>query len=60
MSTKIHATVDESSNFIKLLLTADHASEHGQANALNEGFDVDMLWLTRGMIVIGLLRCLKK
>lgn len=48
MSTKIHATVDALGNPIRLLLTAGHASEYGQANALIEGFDVDYVLADKG------------
>ena len=48
MSTKIHATVDALGNPVRLLLTAGQASEHGQANALIEGFDVDYVLADKG------------
>ena len=48
LNTKIHATVDALGNPIWLLLTAGHASEHGQANVHVEGFGVDYVLADKG------------
>jgi len=48
LSTKTHATVDALGNPVRLLLIAGHASEHGQAIALIEGFDVDYVLADKG------------
>lgn len=48
MSTKIHAAVDALGNPVRMLLTAGHASEYGQANALIEGFNVDYVLADKG------------
>jgi len=48
LSTTIHAAVDALGNPVRLLLTADQASEYGQANALIEGFDADYVLADKG------------
>ncbi len=48
MSTKIYAAVDALGNPVRILLTAGHASEYGQANALIENFNVDYVLADKG------------
>ena len=48
LSTKIHAAVDALGNPIRLLLTAGQASEHGQANALIDGFPAEYVLADKG------------
>ena len=50
MSTKIHAAVDALGNPVRFILTEGQSSEYGQADALIEGFQAVLFWLTRVMI----------
>ena len=48
LSTKIHAAVDALGNPVRLILTPGQVSEHGQANALIEGFTLEAVLGDKG------------